>query len=224
VPLPIHARVESNEGDLDAFRLAVCAASDWARHRTDENRQVLAIALAVFVTQWSRRKLTDERISTIAKRLGPGSNAASPLRDYLTGTPPDDFIEFADGLLTALEQDKEFASAGIALRKRGMPNLRGIAVGQVNLFDEYRLARSESGLQGLTVSAAPTSLLSMYRSKGREFDFVVLVVEPRDHSSKVTVDELRRLYYVSATRAREWLIVLHVPGRPGPVLGPTLSS
>jgi len=224
VPLPIYARVESNESALDAFRLAACAATDWVRDRTEGNKQVLAVALAVFVTQWSRRKLTDARISTIAKRLGADSRAASPLRDYLTGAPPDGFIEFADGLLAAMEQDKELASAGGALRKRGMPNLRCIAVGQGSLFDEYRLARANAGLQGMTISSAPTTLLSMYRAKGREFDFVVLVVEPRDHSSKVTDDELRRLYYVSATRAREWLGVLHVPGRAGPVLGPVLGT
>ena len=64
----------------------------------------------------------------------------------------------------------------------------------------------------------------MYQSKGREFDFVVLVVEPRDHSSKSTPDELRRLYYVSATRARKWLGVLHVPKRAGPILGPVLGQ
>jgi len=224
VPLAIHARVESNESDLDAFRLAACAAADWVRDRTEANKQVLAVALAVFVTQWSRRKLTDGRIATIAKRLGADSSAASPLRDYLTGDPPGLFVEFADGLLAAMEQDREFASAGAALRKRGLPNLRGIAVGQGSLFDEYRLARANIALQGMTISAAPTTLLSMYRAKGREFDFVVLVVEPRDHSSKVTEDELRRLYYVSATRARMWLGVLHVPGRPGPVLGPVVGA
>lgn len=223
VPLAVHARVETDEGALDAFRLAACAAADWVRDRSEANKQVLAVALALFSAQWSRKKLTTSRIAAIERRLGTESRAASSLRDYLTDAPPSVFTEFADGLLTALENDKEFASAGGALRKRGMPNLRGIAVGQASLFDDYRLARVNSGLQGMTISTAPTTLLSMYRAKGREFDFVVLVVEPRDHSSKVTNDELRRLYYVSATRARKWLGVLYVPGRSGPVLGPVLG-
>lgn len=224
VPLPIHARVESDEGALDAFRLAACAAADWVRDRTDEKKHVLAVALSVFATEWSRRKPTDEQISMIARRLGAESRAASPLRDYLTGTPPHRLAEFADGLLLALEEDKEFAAAGTALRKRGMPSLRSIIVGQGSLFDEYRLARAKVSLQGLAISSAPTTLLSMYQAKGREFDFVVLVIEPRDHSSKATEDELRRLYYVSATRARKWLGVLHVPGRAGPVLEPVLGA
>jgi len=224
VPIPIHAHVESDEGALDAFRLAACAAADWVQNPTDDRRQVLAIALAVFVSQWSRRKLTDRGIKKIAKRLNPKCRAASPLRDYLTATPPQNFAEFSNGLLAALEADKEFSTAGSALRKRGMPNMRGICLGQRSLFDEYRLARVAAGLQGTTISSASTTLLSMYRSKGREFDFVVLVVEPRDHSSKVSVDELRRLYYVSATRAREWLGVLHVPRRGGPVLGAVLGE
>lgn len=224
VPIPIHARVETDESALDAFRLAACAAVDWVHNRTDEARQVLAIALGVFVSVWSRRTLTEQTIEKLAKRLSGSSRAVSPLRDYLTGAPPEDFLEFADGLLEALEADKEFATAGAALRRRGMPNMNSIAFSKGSLFKEYRLMRIAAGMQGTTLSSAATTVLSMYRSKGREFDFVVLVVEPRDHSSKVTVDELRRLYYVSATRAREWLGVLHVPRRAGPVLGPVIGG
>lgn len=102
--------------------------------------------------------------------------------------------------------------------------MRGLSLGQGSLFDGYRQARVAAGLEGTTLPRAKTSVLSMYRSKGREFDFVVLVVEPRDHSSRATLDELRRLYYVSATRARRWLGVLHVPGRSGDVLKPVLGQ
>jgi len=79
--------------------------------------------------------------------------------------------------------------------------MMGVSIGQGSLFDGYRQIRAAAGLEGTTLSRAKTTIVSMYKSKGREFDFVVLVVEPRAHSTKATVDELRRLYYVSATRA-----------------------
>jgi hypothetical protein len=60
--------------------------------------------------------------------------------------------------------------------------------------------------------------------KGREFDFVVMVVDPRAHSSKTTLDELRRPNYVSATRGRRWLGVLYPPNAPGTVLGPVVGK
>jgi len=224
VPIPIYAHVEDDEASHDAFRLAACAAADWVLSRTEDRLRALAVALAVFLTTWSRRKLTSARIARIEKLLRPDSKAVSPLRDYLTSPRLARFAEFAVGLLAALEMDKEFARAAIALRRRGIPNIRDAPLGEGTMFQDYRLARTGTGLQGMNISPAPTTVLSMYRSKGREFDFAVLVVEPRRHSSKVSVDELRRLYYVSATRAREWLGVLYSHGRPGPVLGPVLSE
>ena len=56
-------------------------------------------------------------------------------------------------------------------------------------------------MQGDTLSSAPTAMLSMHQCKGQEFDFVILVVEPREHSSKVSVDELKRLSTTCPPRA-----------------------
>ncbi len=225
VRIPIYARIETDEGALDAFRLAACAAADWVQARNDEQAlRSLAISLAVFLGHWSRKDATEARIAKIMKRLRPGSRAASPLRDYLAGSVPKGFSEFANGLLAALEADGEFSTAGSALRRHGIPNMSGFSFGQGSLFDGYRKTRAAAGLEGQVPSRGKTTILSMYRSKGREFDFVVLVVEPRDHSGNVTTDELRRLYYVSATRARQWLGVLHVPRRAGRVLGPVLGT
>jgi superfamily I DNA/RNA helicase len=224
VCIPVHARMRNDEEALDAFRLATFAAADWVQARQGCSLRAVAIALAVFASQWSRRHPTAERIDKVEKRLGSKSRAASPLRDYLTNSPPKELAAFAEGLLAALEVDAEFATAGAAMRRRGLPSMKGVSLAQGSLFDDYRSKRTVAGMQGDTFSSAPTSMLSMYQCKGREFDFVVLVVEPRYHSDKVSVDELKRLYYVSATRARRWLGVLHVPKRAGPVLGPVLGT
>jgi hypothetical protein len=224
VPVPIYAHIETDEGALDAFRLAACAAADWVATAEEGALRNLAISLAVFSAQWSRKSVNGARVAAIMKRLRPGARAKSPLRDYLEGATPDGFAAFSVGLLTALEADTEFASAGAALGRHGVPRMDALSLGQGSLFDDYRQMRSAAGLEGTTLSRARTTLVSMYRSKGREFDFVVLVVEPRAHSTKVSADELRRLYYVSATRARKWLGILHVPGRSGPVLGPVLGE
>jgi superfamily I DNA/RNA helicase len=63
----------------------------------------------------------------------------------------------------------------------------------------------------------------MHRSKGREFDYAVMIVDPRAHNGAATIDELRRLYYVAATRARKGLAVVYVPGEAGAVLAPVLG-
>ena len=60
-------------------------------------------------------------------------------------------------------------------------------------------------------------MLTMHRAKGREFDYAVMIVDPLAHSAATTIDELRRHYYVAATRARKGLAVVYVPGEAGPV-------
>ena len=83
VPVPIHAHVETDEGNLDAFRLAACAAADWVVRRDDAALRTLAVSLAVFAAQWGRRRVNDDRVAAILKRLRPGSRSKSPLSPTL---------------------------------------------------------------------------------------------------------------------------------------------
>jgi superfamily I DNA/RNA helicase len=62
----------------------------------------------------------------------------------------------------------------------------------------------------------------MHRCKGREFDYVVMVVDPRAHKADADIGELRRLHYVAATRAKQWLGVVYVRNDVGSVLQPVL--
>lgn len=126
VPLPVYAHIETDEGNLDAFRLAACAAADWVATREIPALRTLAVSLAVFCAHWSRSTATGERVEEIMKRLRPGARATSPLRDFLEKATLDGFGPFADGFLKALEEDPKFSSAGTALRRHGPPSNAGV--------------------------------------------------------------------------------------------------
>ena len=55
------------------------------------------------------------------------------------------------------------------------------------------------------------------------FDAVVMIVDPRQESSKTPLDEQRRLYYVCATRAKRHLTVFFYPNEMGRVLALVLT-
>jgi hypothetical protein len=224
-PIPIYARIETREGWPDTYRLALCAATDYADAPSDGRRQTLAASLAVFVSTWSKKKLTDTLVRQIEAALRSSARKRSPLREFLRSPATDDARVFAGGLLEALKADELSATAARDLERQGIPDLEGCLGGpRGNLFAAYRASRSPAGLDGMLLLPGRTTMLSMYRAKGREFDFVVMVIDPRAHSSKTTLDELRRLYYVSATRARRWLGVLYPPNDPGSVLGPVIGK
>ena len=85
VRIPIHAHVAADDGDLDTFRLAVCAAADWVRCRDGPTGDRLVVTLAGFWASWARRDITAAKVEAIAKSLRPGGRSARPLRDYLAG-------------------------------------------------------------------------------------------------------------------------------------------
>jgi hypothetical protein len=223
VRIPIHAHVAADDGDLDSFRLAVCAAADWVRCKDEQTSQRVAATLAGFWGHWARREVTAAKVDSIAQALRPGGRAARPLRDFLYRAVVGDIRSFADEMLTAMQDDSMFKVQAQSLRRHGLPSFRRIATLQGSLFDEYRRARSACGFAGDHHSRATTTMLTMHRSKGREFDYAVMIVDPLAHSAATTIDELRRQYYVAATRARKGLAVVYVPGEAGPVLAPVLG-
>jgi DNA helicase-2/ATP-dependent DNA helicase PcrA len=222
-PVPVPVRVESDDGTLEAFRMMVLAAADWVAVRDDVRLRTLAVSLAVVNKKQAGGSVSQNWISAIAKKFEPKSRARCNVRDFLKDDPPTDLQAFADGLVTAMEADSEFSAAGKAIRQQGTPRMHGSIAAQGNLFEEYRKTRRPIGFDGYRPAQGRTTLVTMARSKGREFDYVILVVDPRGHSNSTSIEELRRLYYVSATRARRWLGVLHAPDRLGTVLEPVLG-
>lgn len=221
--IPIHAHIAADDGALDAFRIAVCAAVDWVRSKDAPKLDRLAAALTGFCAHWSKRNVTAAKVEAISKTLRLGGRAGRPLRDFLSSAQVGDIRRFADDMLSAMQEESSLKIPAESLRLHGLPSFRRIATLQGNLFDEYRRARAACGLAGDPHSRSTTSMLSMHRSKGREFDFAVMIVDPRAHSGDATIDELRRQYYVAATRARKGLAVVYVPGEPGVVLAPVLG-
>lgn len=90
-------------------------------------------------------------------------------------------------------------------------------------FDHFRETRTPKGLYGDTVAGGKVEILSMWKSKGREFDHVIIVFDPRDFSQNVSIETEKRLFYVACTRAKEWLGIIYPTGSPGRVLAQTLG-
>ncbi|MGD0471492.1 MAG: ATP-binding domain-containing protein [Terriglobales bacterium] len=106
---------------------------------------------------------------------------------------------------------------GLAFRKVNPPDASS------SMYDDLRQNRKPKGLYGYEAFEGKTHILTYNKSKGREFDYVVMVVDPRQESTKTPLDEKRRLYYVTATRAKKWLGVVHFGKDLGSVLGPVLA-
>lgn len=220
IPIPIRAKMERSEDRMDAFRLAVYAGMDHAANPNEQSIHRLAFALETLVSLASRRSLQAEEVVKLLVK----SRAASPLRDFFTASPAtSDAPAFAEGFLHALEADKRFDVPAQSIRRQGVPSIQVHAPLNGSMFDGYRAQRMPR-LEGIVPSTAKTSIVSMHRCKGREFDYVVMVVDPRAHRVDADIGELRRLHYVAATRAKRWLGVVYVRNDVGNVLQPVLQG
>jgi len=223
IPIPIRPRVEHDDSRRDAFALAVYAAADVARvGLTDETRRRVAVALSTVVALTTRSRVD---AADVEKRLRPRSKAESAVRDFLLGIAGGgaDLGVTENGLLAAMDQDKKFANAAASLRRERLPPVRPCEAVDGSLFDGYRAVR-QPRMDGDPASRAQTNMLSMHKCKGREFDFVVIVVDPYSHKADADIGELRRLHYVAATRAKRGLAVVYVDSNAGTVLGPVLGK
>jgi hypothetical protein len=223
IQIPVYAKIELNEGSIDSFRLAVFAAADFIGNRTYENLMKISVALCAFRAEWSKSAMTTEKVEQLFKNLDPKSRAKNEIKNFLWGEVPKDVFSFAKAFLLSLSRDSGFKTAAKSFQMHGIPKFSNQPLNQIPLFDEYRQTRGAPRLQGHIIISTQTTMVSMYRSKGREFDFVVLMVDDQQHSMQTTLEEKRRLYYVAATRARKWLGVLYVKNQPGPVLGPVIG-
>lgn len=221
--IPVHAVIEVDPGWADAFRMATFAASDYAREPSVDRRRRFAVTLTALERE-SRRGTPPglARLGEIETLLSSSSKRKSALRDFLAASPLEDVMEFAAGFAASLSADKTFDAVGHTIEKTGIPAIRPIA--NTEQFDTFRATRAPAGLHGAECWRARTTMLSMHRAKGREFDHVIVVTDPRGHKKDATLGEIRRLHYVACTRARKSLTVLWNSSGIGDVLGPVLHG
>jgi len=156
-------------------------------------------------------------------KAGDGSPFGGLLGHLDTGsTVPEQVSTFAQ----VLSDQKEFKLTAGRILAHGQlgKNVVLPTDPQLSLFDNVRSTRIPKGLDGYDAWKGKTHILTYHKAKGREFDFVVMIVDPRGESTKPTLDEKRRLYYVCATRAKKWLGVVYFGDETGLVLGPVLAS
>jgi DNA helicase-2/ATP-dependent DNA helicase PcrA len=224
IPFPVYAQMARDEAACDAVLLALAALRDLAMNQSQNHTKRAAIALLAMNSMWNRKfKIGTTALAAMteildAARKGDGSPMASLIANLGTGLTPTTQIPL---LLNALGSRKEFQKAVSRISAHGRLPLEMAASpgGQLSLFDFCRTSRVPKGLSGDDAWAGKTHVLTYHKAKGREFDYVVMVVEPRCEASKPPLDEKRRLYYVCATRAKKWLGVIHFGKDRGPVLG-----
>ena len=127
--------------------------------------------------------------------------------------------------LETLSHDGEFQGSVKRTMAQGAPDLQS-AVGpadQPSLFERMRAGRAPAGLAGYA-GRGSTRVANYHCSKRREFDFVVMVVDPQGESSRTPLDEARRVFNVCATRAKRCLACSYYRNELGRVLGARTST
>jgi DNA helicase II / ATP-dependent DNA helicase PcrA len=227
IRFPVYAQIAKDAAAYDAVLLALAAIKDYASQPSQLLARKAAVALLAMNSSWDSRSTSSlERLSQIADvlascRLGDGSAIGRLFESVHTETPLCGslycFIQALDQLPAFKRSAKRLiAHPGLAFLS-ARSNERSLP-----LFDQLLSQRLPKGLEGDEAFEGKTHVLTYHKSKGREFDYTVLVVDPRHESTKSQLAERRRLYYVAATRARKWLGVVFFGADHGSVLGPTL--
>jgi superfamily I DNA/RNA helicase len=217
-----------DEAMYDAVIMALAALHDVGTFASAEARDDAAVSLVAMNATWNARAKVDrgaiaEARARIDAAEQDGESALGRLITRLvTATDVSGSVtDFAE----ALRVWREFrvtAARIVAHDRIASDAVRAFRPG-VRAFHDFRLNRTAKGLYGDEALEGKTHVLTYHKGKGREFDFLVLVVDPRAESGRVPLDEKRRLYYVCATRARKWLGVVYCGAELGNVLGPILA-
>lgn len=228
LPIPVYARLSRDKTTQDALLLALVAFRDFAVFGDAARCKKAAMALLAMDLAWNPRKqLSLKKITAVIKLLENCSETKN-IRVFNLKNSIQALSEL-DGLLPdfvqALSEISEFNTTAKKIYSHGHIGLKGVDSidSQLSLFDELRSNRQPKGLEGYDAGTGKTHSLNYHKAKGREFDFVVMIVDTRGESGKVLLDEKRRLYYVCASRAKKWLGVIYYRNQLGAVLGPVLA-
>ena len=228
IPFPVYAKLGRDETAYDCAVLAIAALRDMMEKRDELTIKKAAIALLAMKRTWTKTASQSDKVNKTVKLISDAlASQSAPLGGFLVKlgglTSIKDGVRPFGEALKDIPGWKKVGTRLLAHVGIGVGH-RELASGQGDLFDTIREARTPKGLAGDEAFEGKTHVLTYHKAKGREFDFVVIVVDPRGESTKVPLDEKRRLYYVAATRAKEWLGVIHYGNECGPVLGPVLGK
>jgi len=226
VSFPVYARLTRDEAAYDAVLLALAALKDFAERRDIHSCRRCAVALMAMNSAWNRRAATStKQLDKLAKLLRNSLDTNSNLGQFMTGlTVARKLDRFVPKLVDVCAEIDGFKSSCKRISAHGrlyLPKLPQVDA-ELPLFDQLRASRVPKGLEGYDAGKGHTQVLNYHRTKGREFDYVVMLVDPRAESKRIKLDELRRLYYVCATRAKSTLVVLYYGKEKGRVLDPVI--
>jgi superfamily I DNA/RNA helicase len=225
----VYTHMARDEATYDSVIVALAALRDVATFASADAKGDAAVALVAMNVAWNTRAKSDQSVIAQARaRIEAAVNdSSSALGRLITELGIALDVSGHVGLFAnALKDLREFritAARIIAHDRIASDAVRPFRPG-VRAFHDFRLNRTTKGLYGYEAMEGKTHVLTYHKGKGREFDFVILVVDPRAESSRTPLDERRRLYYVCATRAKKWLGVLYCGTEFGNVLGPVLAA
>ncbi len=228
VKFKVYARIPRDEAAFDSILLALAAFRDYAMWGTDEFCRKAALAILAMEFAWNPRRKKVPNVRKLLKRLEKSRSRDGTLLSKVIGEigSVTSICDLLPDFINALNENGDFKTT---FRRIAAHERLGISIGesldpQLSFFDEIRNNRHPKGLEGYNAYAGKTQILNYHKAKGREFDFVIMVMDPRGESKDVSVEEKSRLCYVCATRAKEWLGVIYYRGEYGPVLGRVIAS
>lgn len=228
VRFPVYANIVKDENAHDAILLALVAIRDFTIIGNDIACQKAAMALLTMDLTWnSKKKITIQKVNSLMTYLQECRNTddaplSKLMKKLIRGTDTNHFL---NEFIESIEGLREFSTSCNRIKSYGHLRNKSLSIAdaQLLLFDSLRSNRQPKGLEGYNAGQGKTHILNYHKAKGREFDFVVMIVDPRCESKKNPIDEHRRLYYVCATRAKKWLGIVYCKDDLGRVLGPVLK-
>lgn len=229
VSFPVFAYLARDEAAIDALILALAAFRDYAISGDETTCRKAAISLLAMNVTWNgRKKMSLSKLNSTISILqrckaGDGSKLSGLMNNFFT---PSRLNEFLVPFIKALSCLREFDLSCKRLEAHvfsGYDLTIPPSDTQLYLFDNLRANRRPKGLYGYDAGYSTTQVFNYHKAKGREFDYVVMIVDPRQESNKTPIEENRRLYYVCATRAKKSLGVIYYRNELGRVLGPVLA-
>jgi superfamily I DNA/RNA helicase len=217
--------IRDQVGNNDSVRLSFTAFKEYTMSPGDRTERNLILSLLALRLAWKGPKISKGEYELLKKSLNaqlstPGAGFHKIQSDMQVLSADKIMVDF----VKALSKLPKFDQVAARISDHGLRDLtRRTSDMQLNLFVEDRINRRPKGLYGFSDGHGLTQVMTYHKAKGREFDFVVLISDPRQESNQSSIEEKRRLHYVCATRAKKWLGVIYYSDGTGEALKPVVN-